>query len=89
MELARLAQEKEDKEKAEKALKLKESFGDATGQWEKDKSELQNIAVQEKKKDSAAAAAAAVAKNKAKAQAAAGKSDDKVVARDAPQGGKT
>jgi len=89
MKREQLAQEQAEKEKAEKALKLKESFGDATGQWEKDKSELQNIAVQEKKKDSAAAAAAAVAKNKAKAQAAADKSDDKVVARDAPQGGKT
>ena len=89
MKREQLAQEQAEKEKAEKAQKLKESFGDATGQWEKDKSELQNIAVQEKKKDSAAAAAAAVAKNKAKAQAAADKSDDKVVARDAPQGGKT
>jgi len=89
MKREQLAQEQAEKEKAEKALKLKESFGDATGQWEKDKSELQNIAVQQKKKDSAAAAAAAVAKNKAKAQAAADKSDDKVVARDAPQGGKT
>ena len=83
MKREQLAQEQAEKEKAEKAQKLKESFGDATGQWEKDKSELQNIAVQEKKKDSAAA------KNKANAQAAADKSDEKVVARDEPQGGKT
>jgi len=49
MEQERLAHEKEEKEKAEKAKKMKEQFGDATSQWEKDKTEMQNIAVQDKK----------------------------------------
>jgi mannan polymerase II complex ANP1 subunit len=84
MELARLAQEKEDKEKAEKAQKLKESFGDTTGQWEEDKSKLQNLALQEKKKEVANAAVAAKEK-KAGAQAAAGKTEEKLVARDGKQ----
>ena len=89
MELARLAQEKEDKEKAEKAQKLKESFGDTTGQWEEDKTKLQNLALQEKKKEVANAAVAAKEK-KAGAQAAAGKTEEKLVARDGQQdGGKT
>lgn len=82
MKREQLAQEQAEKEKAEKAKKLKESYGDVTGQWEKDKSELQNIAIQEKKKETAAAAAAAVANNKAaQAEAAAGKAEEKVVAR--------
>jgi mannan polymerase II complex ANP1 subunit len=89
MKREQLAQEQAEKEKAEMAQKLKESFGDTTGQWEKDKSELQNIALQEKKKDAAAAAAAAVAKNKDNARAAAGKIEEKVAARDEAQGGKT
>ncbi|KAK3323544.1 mannan polymerase II complex ANP1 subunit [Cercophora scortea] len=50
MEQEKLAREAEEKEKAEKAKKMKESFGDATSQWEKDKTEMQNIALQEKKK---------------------------------------
>lgn len=66
MKREQLAQEQADKEKAEKAMKLKESFGDTTGQWEKDKTELQNIALKEKKEETAAAAAAAVAENKEK-----------------------
>ncbi|EGO59526.1 hypothetical protein NEUTE1DRAFT_79725 [Neurospora tetrasperma FGSC 2508] len=50
MEQERLAREKEEKEKAMKEQKMKESFGDATGQWEKDKNEIQNLAMQENKK---------------------------------------
>ncbi|KAK3318570.1 mannan polymerase II complex ANP1 subunit [Apodospora peruviana] len=50
MEQERLAREQEEKEKAEKAKKMKESFSDATSQWEKDKTDMQNIALQEKKK---------------------------------------
>lgn len=53
MEQERLAREVADKEQAEKTKKMKESFGDATSQWEKDKSEMQNIALQEKKKQPA------------------------------------
>ncbi|KAK0714937.1 mannan polymerase 2 complex anp1 subunit [Lasiosphaeris hirsuta] len=48
MEQERLAHEQEEKEKAEKAKKLKESFGDATSQWEKDKTQMQDIAMKEK-----------------------------------------
>ncbi|KAH8879450.1 mannan polymerase II complex ANP1 subunit [Thozetella sp. PMI_491] len=50
METERLAKEAEDKEKAEKSKKLKESFGDATSQWEKDKTEMQDIAFKDQKK---------------------------------------
>jgi mannan polymerase II complex ANP1 subunit len=75
MEREKLAAEEAEKEKAEKAMKLKESFGDPTGQWEKDKSELQNIAPEEKKETSAEAAAGT--KDKADAKGAAGKAQDK------------
>lgn len=37
---------------------MKESFSDPTGQWEKDKAELHNMATREKKKEEEAAAAA-------------------------------
>ena len=56
MEQEKLAREKAEKEEAEKAKKMKESFGDATSQWEKDKTEMQNIALQEKKKEAIEAA---------------------------------
>lgn len=56
MEKERLAREQEEKDKVEKAKKMKEQFGDTTGQWEKDKTEMQNIAQQEKKKEAQAAA---------------------------------
>ncbi|CCF40544.1 hypothetical protein CH063_02377 [Colletotrichum higginsianum] len=49
MEQERLAREKEDEEKAEKAKKVKEQFGDASSQWEKDKSDMQNLVSEEKK----------------------------------------
>ena len=55
MEREKLVREQEEKEKAEKAKKMKESFGDASSQWEKDKTELQNIALREKKKEAAEA----------------------------------
>ena len=51
MEREKLAREQEEKEKAEKARKMKESFGDTTSQWEKDKTALQDIALQEKRKE--------------------------------------
>lgn len=78
MKREELAQEAAEKEKAEKAKKLKESFGDATGQWEKDKVAMQNIAVQDKKKDAAAAAAAT--KDEADAELPGGKVVEKVAA---------
>ncbi len=50
MERERLAKEQEEQEKAEKTKKLKESFGDATSQWELDKTEMQDIALKEERK---------------------------------------
>lgn len=54
MEQERLAREQEEKAQAEKLQKMKESFSDATGQWEKDKAALQNLAQQERKKEAKA-----------------------------------
>ncbi|KAK1969850.1 Anp1-domain-containing protein [Colletotrichum sublineola] len=48
MEQERLAREKEEQEKAEKAKKVKEQFGDASSQWEKDKSDMQKLVTEEK-----------------------------------------
>ena len=48
MEQERLAREQEEKEKAEKAKKIKEQFSDPNSQWEKDKTEMQNIAIKDK-----------------------------------------
>lgn len=50
MEQQRIAHEQEEKEKAEKAKKIHEQFGDTNSQWEKDKAEMQNLALHEKKK---------------------------------------
>jgi mannan polymerase II complex ANP1 subunit len=86
MEREKLAQEQAEKEKAEKVMKLKESFSDATGQWEKDKSELQKITLQEKKKEAAADAEAAVAKNNAGSKAARDKTEEKAAASKRRQG---
>jgi mannan polymerase II complex ANP1 subunit len=52
MERDRQAREKEEKEKAEKVKKIKEQFSDTNSQWEKDKTEMQNIALGEKKSGS-------------------------------------
>lgn len=48
MEQEKLARETEEKEKAEKARKMKESFGDTMSQWEKDKTAIQDMALKEK-----------------------------------------
>jgi mannan polymerase II complex ANP1 subunit len=56
MEQEKLLREQEEKQKAEKFKKMKENFGDTSSQWEKDKTEMQNIALQEKKKQGGAAA---------------------------------
>jgi mannan polymerase II complex ANP1 subunit len=48
MERERIAQEAEEKERGAKAKKIEEEFGDSKGQWEKDKSEMQNLALKEK-----------------------------------------
>jgi mannan polymerase II complex ANP1 subunit len=47
MERERLAREQEEREKAEKAEKIKSSFDDPTSQWEKDKTEVHNMASNE------------------------------------------
>lgn len=44
MEQERIARENEEKEKAEKAKKIKEQFDDPNKQWEKDKTDLKNLA---------------------------------------------
>ena len=49
MEQEKLARETEEKEKAEKARKMKEPFGDTMSQWEKDKTAIQDMALREKK----------------------------------------
>ncbi len=49
MEQERVVRENEEKEKAEKAQKMKETFDDPNGQWEKDKAAMQNMALNDKK----------------------------------------
>lgn len=51
MEKERLGREKEEQEKAERAKKLKEEFGDPNNQWEQDKTEMQKLAKQDQIKD--------------------------------------
>lgn len=65
MEQERLAREGEEKEKAERMKKIKEQFVDPNNQWEKDKTDIQNMAMLEKAKDqqvTEGAAAAGVSK---------------------------
>jgi mannan polymerase II complex ANP1 subunit len=47
MEKERLAREKEEQEKAERAKKLREEFGDRNNQWEQDKSDMQKLTKQD------------------------------------------
>jgi mannan polymerase II complex ANP1 subunit len=47
MEQERIARESEEKVRAEKAKKIKEQFDDPNKQWEKDKTELENLAKKE------------------------------------------
>ncbi|KAI5861657.1 glycosyltransferase family 62 protein [Durotheca rogersii] len=51
MEQERLAREAEEKARQEREKKIKEEFGDANSQWEKDKSEIQNLAKQQAQKE--------------------------------------
>lgn len=48
MEQERLAREKEEEEKKATEAKIKEAFGDANSQWEKDKQEMQDLAAQQR-----------------------------------------
>jgi len=61
MEQERLAREAEEKEKAERMKKIKEQFIDPNNQWEKDKTDIQNMAMLEKAKDQQIAEGAAAA----------------------------
>jgi mannan polymerase II complex ANP1 subunit len=55
MEQERIALENEEKERAERMKKIKEQFTDPNSQWEKDKTDIQNMAMEEKTKEQAAA----------------------------------
>jgi mannan polymerase II complex ANP1 subunit len=55
MEQERLARESEEKERAERMKKIKEQFADPNSQWEKDKSDIQDMAMAEKAKEQVAA----------------------------------
>ncbi|KAI9893140.1 MAG: Mannan polymerase II complex anp1 subunit [Vezdaea aestivalis] len=50
MEQERVARVSSERVQAERLKKIKETFGDAGGQWEKDKSDIQSIALEEAKK---------------------------------------
>jgi mannan polymerase II complex ANP1 subunit len=53
MEQERLAREKEEEDKKAKVQKIKEEFGDAASQWEKDKADLSNLAVKQQREAAA------------------------------------
>lgn len=49
MEQAKRAKEQEENEKLEKERQIKEQFGDANPQWEKDKSDMDSLSAKKKK----------------------------------------
>ena len=51
MEQERQAREIEEKERVERMKKIKDQFADPNGQWEKDKTDIQNEAMKEKAKE--------------------------------------
>lgn len=53
MEQERLAREAEEKAKAEREKKIKDAFDSTNSQWEKDKSEMQNVAKEANKQKEA------------------------------------
>ena len=55
MEAERVAREREEKERAQRAEKIKEQFADPNGQWEKDKADIQNEAIKAKANEEEAA----------------------------------
>ncbi|KAF8861849.1 mannan polymerase 2 complex anp1 subunit [Acephala macrosclerotiorum] len=59
MEQERIARENEEKERAERMKKIKDQFADPNSQWEKDKTDIQNEAMKEKKEKEQAEAAKA------------------------------
>ncbi|KAM0348780.1 hypothetical protein ACHAPU_004219 [Fusarium lateritium] len=48
MERERLAREKQEEEKKKNQQKIKEEYTDTRNEWEKDKQEMQNLAIQPK-----------------------------------------
>ena len=49
MEQERQAREQEEKDRVERMKKIKDQFADPNNQWEKDKTDIQNEAMKEKK----------------------------------------
>jgi len=58
MEQERVAREQEEKERVERMKKIKDQFADPNSQWEKDKTDIQNEAMKEKKEKEKAEATA-------------------------------
>jgi mannan polymerase II complex ANP1 subunit len=56
MEQERQAREAEEKEKADRMKKIANQFNNPENEWEKDKTDIQNMAIQEKAKEQLAAA---------------------------------
>jgi mannan polymerase II complex ANP1 subunit len=63
MEAERKARELAEKERLERAEKIKDQFADPNGQWEKDKTDIQNEALKEKAAKEKAAAQGAAAED--------------------------
>lgn len=59
MEEERKAREKEEQDKVERMKKIKDQFVDPNSQWEKDKTDIQNAVMKEKKENERKEAAAA------------------------------
>lgn len=76
MEQERIARENEEKERAERMKKIKDQFADPNSQWEKDKNDIQNEAMKEKKEKEQAEAKAAEASKAAEATKAAESNTD-------------
>ena len=53
MEQERKAREKEERERAERMKKIKDEFNDPNSQWEKDKTEIQEITQKEEESNKA------------------------------------
>ena len=53
MEQERQAREKEERERAERMKKIKDEFNDPNSQWEKDKTEIQEITQKEEESNKA------------------------------------
>jgi len=77
MEQERQAREQEEIERVERMKKIKDQFADPNSQWEKDKTDIQNEALKEKKEKENAEAVEQAAKANPQA-------DTKVEAKAAP-----